>query len=126
VIACLCLTLKSWPEYSAPLGEPLGDAEITTTGGDDDDATLVTTYSRTFKTGTSVFVNITMPPTSTASAALLDKQDMPDATTSEERYTSAPAQMTRGGAAGLGSQVTTTCIRWSDGTTSGNGCGLFS
>jgi len=109
--------LKDWPEYSYPLGAPVGDAEIvtTTTGGDDDSAaaTVTTTYTRAFATGTTVFVNITVPPPSVASSLA-----------STANLTSS-ADWGGGDGSGLGSQLTTTCIRWSNGATSGNGCDLL-
>jgi hypothetical protein len=116
--------LKDWPEYSAPLGAPLGDAEVTTTtvGGSDDDAsdggTIITTYTRAFASGTTVFVNITVPPPSAANVAAASSTIVASLTASEDRVNDdAPGD-------GLGSQTTTTCIRWSNGATSGNGCDL--
>ena len=100
--------IKDWPQYHLPLGEPIADADIQTSGASGE----TTTYHRSFGSGTTVFVNITVPPPSSFSPP-----PGSDESTSAARYDLPRIDVD------LGSQITTTCIKWSDGTLSGNGCG---
>jgi len=138
--------MKDWPVYSLPLGEPLGAAAVVVVESDDDAAAVTTTcYTRAFATGTTVFVNITTVVSSAATAATDDAAHSSSSSRSslfygggesnsnegavEDSADEQPRNSANSGAGespesglGLGSQITTTCIRWADGNTSGNGC----
>ena len=98
--------LKDWAEYSKPLGAPTGAATKVVTGAGNE----TTLYTRAFATGTRVEVNLTATDADAHARAAAERRG--DAW----RLTpGAPDER-------LGGQITTTCIYWSDGSMTGNGC----
>ena len=110
--------LKEWAEYSMPLGEPQGDANVTTV----DSTTL---YHRSFSSGTRVVVNITMTNAALAAAAEQAWEEHFEALAAGAREDPEEKLWLRwpgGPEEGLTGTLTTSCIYWSDGNMTGSGC----